>query len=252
MKHLSPLPLLPLLALACSSSHASLEESAPTTLVPVATENVEVAGVQRVGGDMEARIELLVGQGVDGADAYRWGPCSVTTALPQGYPPPTPPGAFEIKSYPRARRAEVKGDSNPNFGMFFGFWPLFQHIKRKEIAMTSPVEMDYDGFDNRGRLSTVGWTMSFLYREPSMGSLGNDGDVAVEDREPVVVLSKGCKGPYLFERADETARELAAWLATNDTWESAGAPRGLFYNGPDQSNDDKWSEIQVPVRRRAK
>lgn len=239
-----------LLAAACSSTNNALEDVAAAP-VAKATLAPLPEGVERVAGDLDARVELLPGRGVDGADAFRFGPCNVTTALPEGYPPPTPPGAFEIKRYPRARRAEVTGDSNPNFGMFFGFWPLFQHIKRQEIAMTSPVEMDYDGFDKRGRLSTVGWTMSFLYREPTMGTLGPDGDVAVEDREPVTVLSKGCKGPYLFERADETARELAAWLATNDTWEAAGAPRGLFYNGPDQSNDDKWSEIQVPVRRRA-
>jgi hypothetical protein len=240
-----------LLAAACSSTEPALQDAPAVSVARVAPAALP-EGVERVGGDLDTRVERSEGRGIDGADVYRWGPCSVTTALPQGYPPPTPPGALEIKRYPNARRAEVKGDSNPNFGMFFGFWPLFQHIKRKQIAMTSPVEMDYQGFDNRGRLSTVGWTMAFLYREPSMGSVGDDGEVAVEDREAVTVLAMGRKGPYLYERADETARELAAWLATNDTWEAAGPPRGLFYNGPDQSNDDKWSEIQVPVRRRSK
>ena len=41
MKLNSPLHLLPLFALACSSSHASLERSGPATLVPVATESAE-------------------------------------------------------------------------------------------------------------------------------------------------------------------------------------------------------------------
>lgn len=245
------------LAAACSSSQNAVEDASKTPqLVTPPAEPAPLpeipGGVQRVGGDMEAKVEKLPGRGVDGADVYVFGDCNVTTALPEGYPAPTPPGAIEIKLYPRARRAEVTGNTNPDLGMFFGFWPLFQHIKRNEIAMTSPVELDYRGFNDRGRVSTQGWTMSFLYREPEMGAVGNDGDVAITDRSPVVVISQGKKGPYFFDRADTTAQELVKWVEASAEWEVAGAPRALYYNGPDQDNSDKWSEIQVPIRKRAK
>lgn len=250
--NLAPWSALALAALAaCSSSQNSVQEAAGAPLIASLPPEV-LARVERVGGDLEAQVELLAGAGESGADVYRFGRCRVTTALPAGYPPPTPPGAIEIKSYPRARRAEVTGNTNPDFGMFFGFWPLFRHIERQEIAMTSPVELDYRGFQENGRLSTRGWTMSFLYREPEMGAIGADGDVAIVDRSPVVVVSKGRKGPYMFDRSDATARELVAWVEASAEWEVAGPPRALYYNGPEQRNDDKWSEIQLPIRPRVR
>lgn len=50
--------------------------------------------------------------------------------------------------------------------MNMGFFPLFNHIKRNDIAMTSPVEMDYRGlFDPatgvQAKQDSMSWTMSF-------------------------------------------------------------------------------------------
>ncbi|MFN9971363.1 MAG: hypothetical protein ACK58T_15860, partial [Phycisphaerae bacterium] len=72
------------------------------------------------------------------------GVLTIDTPLPVGYPDPTPPGAIDLKLYPSVRRAEVSGEvKSLSSGGNDGFWPLFRHIQRRDIAMTSPVEMEY-------------------------------------------------------------------------------------------------------------
>lgn len=204
----------------------------------------------RVEGGDELIAERVVGAGEQGADLWRFERCRINTALPAGYPPPTPPGAIEIKRYPRARRAEVSGAIWPDMGMNMAFWPLFNHIKEREIAMTSPVEMDYSGVREDGRVKSDDWTMSFLYREPEMGQLEEDGVVSVVDREPLLVLSIGQRGDYGIEQANAGVIALREWLGADKRFEPAGPPRSLYYNGPEQPTRDKWSEVQLPIRRR--
>lgn len=72
------------------------------------------------------------------ADGY----LGIEAPLPKGYPAPTPSGCIEVKTYPSIRRAEIKGRDVGGEGN--GFWPLFQHIQSRNIAMTSPVEVDYE------------------------------------------------------------------------------------------------------------
>ncbi len=206
----------------------------------------------RVGGDLDAKAEFAPGGGDDGADLWRFERCRIATALPAGYPAPTPPAALEIKRYPRARRAEVGGEMRPEIGMNVAFWPLFQHIKSRAIAMTSPVEMDYAGTGDDGRLRADSWTMSFLYREPEMGQLETDGAVRVVDREPLLVLSLGQRGDYSWSRDSEGLAVLNAWLEASTEWKPAGPPRALYYNGPELPARDKWSEVQLPIRRRGR
>ena len=120
----------------------------------------------RVGGDRDAVAKrkenggkvVFVAAGVNEID----------TALPEGYPAPTPPGAIDVKSYPVVRRAVVEGEIRPNGDAGGeGFWPLFRHIQRRDIAMTSPVEMEYkestpekaEGDEAKG---AEHWTMAFL------------------------------------------------------------------------------------------
>ena len=175
------------------------------------------------------------------------GPCSITTPLPEGYPEPTPPGAIDIKFYPSVRRAEVRGETGPDLGMNIGFWPLFNHIKDRGIAMTSPVEMDYRGGDD----DSVGsaWTMSFLYRKGDMGPTGKAGRVEVVDTAPMTVLSLGGRGTYSRTRVQDGLEQLRQWLDANQEWCAAGEPRALYYNGPEKPSRDKWYEVQIPIKR---
>ncbi|MFM7298190.1 MAG: hypothetical protein ACKO4Q_13335, partial [Planctomycetota bacterium] len=147
--------------------------------------------LQRVGGDREIAIAVVEG-------VYRCDRARIEAPLPVGYPEPTPPGAIDIKDYPSVRRAEwIESDAGGG-AMGGGFFPLFNHIKKREIAMTSPVEMDYanlySDFLNDEPADEGETKMSFLYRTQSLGPVGEDGKIVVRDTAPVTVLSIGVKG----------------------------------------------------------
>jgi hypothetical protein len=206
--------------------------------------------VARVGGSAEAGVEAL---DFEGARYYRAGVCEIITPLPNGYPRPTPPGAMEIKWYPSVRRAELTGVGGQDDGMYGKrttrtFWPLFNHIKRRDIAMTAPVEMDYRRPDDAA--VGGGWSMSFLYRRPELGPTGRDGDIRVFDTAPVTVLAIGVRGPLQGDRIGGHLEALRQWIDAQDTWVVAGDPRTLGYNGPEARAADRWHEVQVPIARR--
>lgn len=226
----------------------------------------------RLAGDMTAKVEAIPTNTEEGGKVvpfqmYRFGDMKITTPLPEGYPAPTPPKAIDIKGYPLVRRAQVKGETNPDIGMNVGFWPLFNHIKNREIAMTSPVEMEYGtssvAAENQtdpaapsssSATSSRQWTMAFLYRTSDMGPTGKAEDnqrVEVVDVPPMTVLSMGFKGIYSRGMFDQSVSQLKAELAKLPDWEAAGEPRALYYNGPEVPNGRKWGEVQVPIKRKA-
>lgn len=196
--------------------------------------------VLRVGGDMEIQTAFTDG-------VYTCKQARIDTPLPVGYPPPTAPGAIELKRYPTVRRAEVSSASPADMGMNVAFWPLFKHIQRRDIEMTSPVEMDYRGMDDG---KPDGWTMSFLYRERDQGPTGKDGIVTVEDAPPLTVIAIGMTSSYGTRSFAEGLTALEEWLASQTAWERAGDPRAMHYNGPDVRPQDRWMEVQIPVRTR--
>ncbi|MBK8181355.1 MAG: heme-binding protein [Planctomycetes bacterium] len=204
--------------------------------------------LSRVGGDLDARIEIRDGE-------YRYGPSRIESPLPAGYPEPTPPGAIDVKRYPPVRRAEYVSEGSPGLGMNLGFFPLFNHIKRRDIAMTSPVEMDYrDLFDpatgKQEPEDSMSWTMSFLYRTPDLAPTGEDRNVVVIDRPEITVLSVGMNGPYGTGVVEKGLTLLHAWLKEHPEYEIVGEPRAFHYNGPSVSNRNKWSEVQLPIVKR--
>ncbi|MDX2131444.1 MAG: heme-binding protein [Planctomycetota bacterium] len=246
------LAALALGAAACSSSRparqASLASSADaaastdTSAGPLPAQPLAPGQIVRVGGDMNTRITERDGE-------FFVGPLSIDTPLPEGYPDPTPPGAMDIKTYPAVRRAEFRGTSTPESGMDRAFWPLFNHIKSRDIAMTSPVEMDYNDVQDADSAKSRDWTMSFLYRYQDQGPTGEDGAVVVRDAPPVTVLAMGVKGDYGMEKARPAMEQIEAWLAANPQWRAAGNWRSLYYNGPKLMWWNKWGEIQIPVER---
>ncbi len=195
----------------------------------------------RVGGDIRAQVTFEEGE-------YRAGPCRIPTPLPVGYPAPTPPGAIEIKGYPLVRRAQVRGVMAPDLGMNLSFWSLFRHISRRQIAMTSPVEMDYEGLDGRDEKMPDRWTMSFLYRTTDDGPRGVDRSVEIVDLPPMTVVSVGFRGSASIARVQEQLATLELWLEQHPEWAAAGDPRALFYNGPEVPERNKWVEVQIPIQ----
>jgi hypothetical protein len=215
---------------------------APSESIPLMTAAVASDWtVLRVAGEEAGDVQQA-------GNAYRYRGMLIDTPLPVGYPRPTPPGAIEFKKYPSVRRAEVSGSMHPDIGMNFAFFPLFNHIKRRDIAMTSPVEMDYSGKGPAAGKAPNDWTMSFLYREPSNGELGRDRNVRIVDTLGLTVLATGLRGRYSWEKLQEPLEWLGTWLAEHPEWQRAGDARALYYNGPDRRTADLWGEIQIPVR----
>jgi hypothetical protein len=91
-------------------------------------------------------------------------------------------------------------------GQSRAFWPLFQHIKKRDIPMTAPVQMDYNDDGNN-------WVMSFLYKNPSVGKLGDtESSVKVTDRPQVTVISVALPGDAGKDVVDRGVEILNAAL----------------------------------------
>jgi len=196
----------------------------------------------------------------------------IDTPLPVGYPAPTPPETIEIKTYPTLRRAEVGGERDGvRSNGRAGFWPLFRHIQRRDIEMTSPVELDFKGIAASAGLSAdapvlasdvktenvpavdindAQWTMSFLYRYTDQADAGVDPEdkrVLVVDTTPVTVIAAGVAGSPNNRTVNKGVAALREFLANNPQYVPAGDIRGLFYNDPMVPENRKWAEIQIPV-----
>jgi len=209
----------------------------------VTTAPLEEGKSLRVGGDMTATITQT-------GDLYQSGTAATEAPLPVGYPAPTPPGAFEIKRYPAARRAVVTmKETGPRAGSNIAFWPLFNHIKKRDIAMTAPVEMDLKGMTSEGPMKIDEWSMAFLYRTVDQAPTGKDGAVEVYDSTPMTVLSHGYQGDWLATNLQKKLGELETWLEQSPDWERAGDVRIMGYNGPEVSSKRRWAEIQLPIKR---
>lgn len=229
-------PVLAFMLGACTVTDTTAESSKPPTWP------TRDAPIVRVGGDRAAQVtsERATKAGEELA-VWRYDRCAIDTPLPEGYPAPTPPGAIELKLYPRVRRAEVDEPQSATAA----FYPLLNHIQSRSIAMTSPVEMDFAQRD--GGLQAT--SMSFLYRRAEQGSTGAaDARVFVRDREETLVLSIGVRGPLgpqALERALNALRETLA----REGLSSDGSVRTLEYNSPFVPQADRWAEVQMPVTR---
>lgn len=207
----------------------------------------EAPAVIRVGGEAEAEIEER--EGPEGP-LFRAGRVLTDTKLPVGYPRPTPPGAIEVKTYPSIRQAEVSGEGSGDRASRDGFWPLFQHISRNEIAMTAPVEMRYS--DTDGDTQDDQWTMAFLYHVPENGPIGtdeSDNRVTIIDTAPVTVVALGLRGGSQVANSAAAETILESWIQKSDEWQRVGDTRRLGYNGPNIPPADRWWEIQIPIGR---
>ncbi|MFG0294204.1 MAG: heme-binding protein [Phycisphaerales bacterium JB050] len=228
------------------------EDKPQATSQAVTPESTEEKAAQampntRVAGDLDITVEQR-------GFSYFAGNASITTPLPEGYPAPTPPGAIDIKHYPSVRRAQVTvaGSVDPDLAQNASFWPLFRHIQANGIAMTAPVEMEYNGLSTDGKGDLSEWTMAFLYRTPDLHPTGNDEEndsVLIIDTEPVTVLSAGFLGDYSLLRVRAELFRLHKWLEANPQWKSAGEPRSFGYNDPGIPRNRRWGEVQLPIRR---
>ncbi len=163
-------------------------------------------------------------------------------ALPKGYPAPGPLGQILVKKYPAARIAVNHGGDQDSM-----FMPLFNHIKKHGIAMSSPVEITWS--DPKNSLAQPKpQAMAFVYREPDLGAPGIDGAVEVIDVPPQTFLSIGIRGSYNRAHLVQGLEKLRAWLADHSTeFNEAGPPRYLGYNSPFVPWFLRFGEVQLPI-----
>ena len=163
-------------------------------------------------------------------------------SLPKGYPPPGPVGQVVVKQYPAARTAVNRGGDQDSM-----FMPLFNHIKKHDIAMSSPVEITWsDPLTQPAEAKPQ--AMAFVYREPNLGTLGADGPVEVIDVPAQSFLSIGVRGSYNREHLVEGVKHLRNWLAEHaGEFREVGPPRYLGYNSPFVPWFLRFGEVQVPI-----
>lgn len=175
---------------------------------------------------------------------------TIESELPVGFPGPGPVGQVIVKDYPAYRGAYTDNGR--------GFWSLFNHIQRNDIAMTAPVAMGMDvETTDVGDPADVNMTsMAFLYRSPDMGGLGIDPDdagVEVIDWPAQTVLSIGVRGSRSAAKIGDALTQLDEALAQHaDTVklpESGKTYRLLGYNSPMVPENRRFFEVQLVVER---
>lgn len=163
---------------------------------------------------------------------------------PQGFPEFGVVDELELRDYPAYTmvRTTAKGGSTR------AFWPLFQHIQKNDIAMTTPVQMDWQpGRDGERRPAT----MAFLYGDPATRPAHLADGVEVVEVPAATVLSLGAIGNDRPAVVEAMLARLHGWLAQNPTYEAAGPMRTMGYNSPMVPTDERYFEVQLPVRRRS-
>ena len=163
--------------------------------------------------------------------------------LPKGFPDFLALDELEIRDYPAYRMVKAPMKRSGSMG---SFWTLFNHIKKNEIAMTTPVQVDYEKGDERMKEQS----MAFLYGDPAIGSVGADGNAEVVDVAAATVITVGARGYERRETVDEMHERLLHWLAEHASeYAAAGTMRLMNYNSPSVGGDRRYFEIQIPVRR---
>jgi hypothetical protein len=189
----------------------------------------------------------LDGGGQSGQDAVLKSPSMIREAkLPLGFPPPGPVDRVILKEYPAYRAARVEAADGQKDAAGKMFRPLFQHIKKNNIAMTAPVEMTYKSDAAGEEAQPV--AMAFLYGSPQTGEVARQGDVEVIDLPAQKVISVAVRGGY--EKGFAAGLEqLQNWLSQHpDRFEVVGSPRFLGYNSPFVPWFLRIGEVQLPVK----
>ena len=163
--------------------------------------------------------------------------------LPKGFPGFAAVDEIELRSYPAYRmvRTSMQG------GQMGAFWPLFRHIEEHGIAMTTPVQTDWQEAAEGKRERAA--TMAFLYGDKDLGQAGKDGKVEVVDVPELTVLTIGARGADNTSKVMALKQVLQDFVTKHPEWAVAGPIRTMGYNSPSVFGDRRYYEVQLPVKR---
>lgn len=152
--------------------------------------------------------------------------------------PQTDVGAFEIKSLPAAKliATHAEGAYFENNGSLFR--PLFNYIRTRDIAMTTPVEAEME----------PGVMYFYVGSQENTDALESTEQVSVYTYPERMVASHGVRGSYSESNFKEAADALHIWLAKQDKYEATGETRGIYWNGPYIPGFFKRFEVHIPVQ----
>jgi hypothetical protein len=159
--------------------------------------------------------------------------------LPKGWPQPGPYNQVAEKKYPAARAAFT-----PSKIPTFGFLTLFNHIKKNQIPMTSPVEMTMKPDEDEALEMNQ---MGFLYQSTDVGNAGADGKkVTVRDVPAVTVLAYTWQGSRNDAAIAKARAAIEAALAEKKL-QSTGY-RLFGYNSPSIPANKQTHELQAILK----
>lgn len=176
--------------------------------------------------------------------------------LPLGFPPATPEGKIEIKTYPAYRSITYEHHGNLPRASQAAFNALYRHISSNQISMTTPVEVRYPDHAATATITPTNLAdtgtakVSFIYPQPDITPQQVGNDVCVTDHPAITVASIGIRGAYTWESYQQHWQQLQSWLQQHPEYEIVGSPRRFLYNSPYTPVEKKMSEVQIPIQKK--
>ena len=150
----------------------------------------------------------------------------------------TPVGEIKVLQLPARTALEANtGQSyfSENNGLFR---TLFRYISKHDLSMTTPVEAEIE----------PGKMRFFVGGKDANKSRPTTDLVTVKELKPMQVLAIGIRGSYDEENFLENRDRLFLWIEEQATYELAGEPYAVYWDGPYIPWFLKRSEIHLPIR----
>ncbi len=150
----------------------------------------------------------------------------------------TPVGEIKVLQLPARTALEANAGQSyfsENNGLFR---TLFRYISKHDLSMTTPVEAEIEP----GRMRF------FVGGKDANKSRPTTDSVTVKELEPMQVLAIGIRGSYDEENFRENRDRLFRWIDEQTTYEPAGEPYAVYWDGPYIPWFLKRSEIHLPIR----
>ena len=150
----------------------------------------------------------------------------------------TPVGEIKVLQLPARTALEANtGQSyfSENNGLFR---TLFRYISKHDLSMTTPVEAEIE----------PGKMRFFVGGKDANKSRPTTDSVTVKELKPMQVLAIGIRGSYDEENFLENRDRLFLWIEEQATYELAGEPYAVYWDGPYIPWFLKRSEIHLPIR----